>query len=142
MPSPATNSKYLIVDGVEYHVPLLEYERKGDILDREATRTQDGVLHRKIIGTFYNYTIKIGRFGDMTTYNALWNVLTAPSNHTIEMPHDGVSFEGYFGSCKDNIYFVTQDSNGKSFRAKGFSCNIVQVRPARTPESEGTPAEQ
>ena len=124
-------SKYLIVDGVVYQVPIIELERKGDILDLEAKRTQDGVLHRKVIGTYYNYTLKIGKC-DTETYNNLWWVLTAPqASHMIELPHDHIEFEGYFGSCKDNITFVTSEG----FKAKGFSCNLVMTRPARTPTS-------
>lgn len=125
-------SKYLIVDGVVYKVPIVELERKGDILDLTATRTEDGNLHREVIGTYYNYTLKIGNGCDPDTYNALWWVLTAPqASHMIELPHDHVEFEGYFGSCKDNITFITSDG----FKAKGFSCNLVMTRPARRPTS-------
>lgn len=133
------NAKHIIIDGVEYNVPLLELERKGDVLDLTANRTEDGVLHREIIGTFYNYTIKIGQCRDRELYETLWNVLTAPTNHRVELPHDHIEFEGYFGSCKDNIFLIDEE-NGN--RVRGFSCNLVAVRPARTPATEGVPSTQ
>ena len=123
------NSKYIIIDNVEYQVPILELKRKGDILDLTANRTEDGVLHRDVIGTFYNYTLNIGECKDKALYEQLWYVLTAPvASHMIELPHDHIQFEGYFGSCQDNIFFVTSEG----YRAKGFSCNLVATRPART----------
>ena len=122
------DSKYIIIDDVEYKVPLVELERKGDILDLTANRTEDGVLHREVIGTYYNYTLNIGIVNDPDLYNTLWEVLTAPvASHWVELPHDHVRFEGYFGSCKDNIQMITDDG----IRAKGLSFNLVATRPAR-----------
>ena len=124
------NSKYLKIDGVEYKVPIIELSRSGDILDLEANRTQDGVLHREVIGTYYNYDLKIGVVNDPELYNNLWNVLTAPvASHTIELPHDHVSYEAYISGCKDNITFVTS----AGFKAKGLGCKFTAMQPARTP---------
>lgn len=133
-----TPSKWIRIDGVEYKVALSPLKRKGDVLDLEAERTQNGVLHRDIIGTFYNYTLGVERCGDITEYEAFWWVVTAPSNHMIILPYATEEIEGYFGSAQDEVFFV--NSEGK--RCKGFSCNMVAVRPARTPATEGTPAQQ
>ncbi len=130
-----TPSKWIRIDGVEYQVALSPLKRKGDVLDLTANRTEDGVLHREIIGTYYNYTLGVERGGDMSVYNAFWWVVTAPSNHTIILPYETEEIEGYFGSAQDEIFFINQ--SGK--RVKGFSCNMVAVRPARTPASENTP---
>lgn len=133
-----TPSKWIRIDGIEYKVALAPLKRKGDVLDRTATRTQDGVLHRDIIGTYYNYTLGVERCGDISVYDAFWWVVTAPSNHTIILPYATEEIEGYFGSAQDEIFFV----NAEGKRCKGFTCNMVAVRPARTPGSENTPAEQ
>lgn len=123
-------SKWLIIDDVEYQVPIVEMQRKGDVLDLEATRTEDGVLHREVIGTYYNYSLKIGQTRDHSVYEALWWVLTAPvASHMIKLPYAEEAYEGYFGSVQDNVFFIT--ANG--YRAKGLSCNLVMTRPARTP---------
>lgn len=128
------NSKYIIIDNKTYQVPIVELQRKGDILDLTANRTEDGVLHREVIGTYYNYTLKIGIVNDPELYEELWNVLTAPvASHMIELPHDHVQFEGYFGSCQDNITMVTEDG----YKAKGLSFNLVATRAARTAVNGG-----
>ena len=68
-------SNYIIIDGTEYQVPILELQRKGDILDLTARRREDGVLERDVIGTYYNYTVSIGYTRDRTVYNRLWERL-------------------------------------------------------------------
>ena len=128
------DSKYIIIDDVTYKVPIVELQRKGDILDLTANRTEDGVLHREVIGTFYNYTLTIGVINDPDLYESLWWTLTAPvASHWIELPHDHVRFEGYFGSCKDNIHLITEDG----YSARGLSFNLVATRAARQATNGG-----
>lgn len=122
------NSKYIIIDGQEYPVAVTKLQRKGDILDLTANRTEDGILHREVIGTYYNYTLEIGVVKDKVLYEILWQVLTAPvASHMIELPHDHQVFEGYFGSVQDNIVLLTDDG----YKAQGLSCNLVATNPAR-----------
>lgn len=121
-------SKWLQIDGVEYKVPIVSLKRKGDILDLTANRTEDGVLHREVIGTFYNYTLTIGIVNDQELYDALWWVLTTPvASHQIQLPNQPEPFEGYFGSCQDDIVLITDEGQ----RAKGLSFNLVATRPSR-----------
>lgn len=124
-------SKWLQIDGVEYKVGLVApMKRKGDVLDLTANRTEDGVLHREVIGTFYNYTLNIIAPNDQELYEALWWVLTAPvASHMVQLPYQETAFEGYFGSCQDDVKFV--DKNGK-WIGNGISCNLVATRPSRT----------
>jgi hypothetical protein len=121
-------SKWLQIDGVEYQVPIVDLQRKGDILDLTANRTEDGVLHRDVIGTYYNYTLNIGRVRDQSVNEALWWALTAPvASHQVQLPYQPEPFEGYFGSCKDNITLI--DANGQ--KTKGLSFNLIATRPSR-----------
>lgn len=121
-------SKYIIIDGVEYKVPIVELQRKGDILDLTANRTEDGVLHREVIGTYYNYTLTIGVVNNQELYDELWWVLTEPvASHMIQLPNQPEPFEGYFGSCKDEIKLITDDG----YKAKGLSFNLIATRPSR-----------
>ena len=127
-------SKWLQIDGVEYKVPIVEMQRKGDILDLTANRTEDGVLHREVIGTFYNYTLTIGVVRNQELYDNLWWVLTTPvASHQIQLPNQPAPFEGYFGSCKDNIKLITDDGQV----AKGLSFNLIATRPSRTATNGG-----
>lgn len=128
------NNKSLIIDGVTYNVPILELQRKGDILDLTANRTEDGVLHREVIGTYYNFTLTIGIVNNQELYDALWWKLTEPvASHQIQLPNQPEAFEGYFGSAKDNINLVTNDG----YRAKGLSFNVVCTRPSRNAVNGG-----
>ena len=128
------NSKKLIIDGREFNVPIIQLKRKADILDLEATRTSDGVLHRQVIGTYYNYTLNIGQCRNPQEYTDLWWVLSEPvASHRISLPHDCIEFDGYFGSVQDEVFYI-YDDNGRRYKAKGLSCNIVAMRPSRTAE--------
>ena len=130
----ATDPKYIVIDNEVFEIPIIQLKRKGDILDRTATRTQDGVLHRDVIGTYYNYTLNIGQVRDPVLYNKLWWKLTEPTaSHMVKLPHDGVEFEGYFSSVQDEVIFVVVDENGHRYKAKGLSCNLTAFRPARVP---------
>ena len=126
--------KYIVIDGTQYPVRITELKRKADILDKYAERSEDGELHREVIGTFYNYTLTIGVINDPDLYESLWWTLTAPvASHWIELPHDHVRFEGYFGSCKDNIHLITKDG----YSARGLSFNLVATRAARQATNGG-----
>lgn len=121
-------SKLLIIDGVEYDVPIIELVRKADILDRYAERTEDGVLHREVIGTYHNYTLKIGVVSNPVLYNTLFSVLSTPvASHIVELPHDHIAFEGYFASVQDKIKYLTDDGAVYS----ELSCNLIATNPTR-----------
>lgn len=123
--------KYIIIDGNSYPVRITELKRTANILDKYAERSEDGELHREVIGTFYNYQLKIGvKRGQRNLYNQLFDVLSEPvDSHEVSLPHDGVSFRGYFSSVEDNIRLV--DNNG--FDTDGLSCKLTAMKPRRTP---------
>lgn len=119
----------IIIDGVSYNVPIIELKRKADILDKYAYRTEDGILHREVIGTYYNYSLKIGVVNDAELYNTLFEVLSAPvASHNVTLPNDGVSFAGYFSSVQDDVRRLTE--TGAVYR--GLSCNLTAMKPRRT----------
>lgn len=123
-------SEFLIIDTVVYQVPILELKRKADILDKYAYRTEDGELHREVIGTYHNFSLKIGTVDDMELYNTLFDVLSAPvPSHQVELPNDHVSFRGYFSSVQDEVKRVRQD--GTIY--KGLTCNLTAMVPRRRP---------
>ena len=141
-------SKYLIIDGVEHPCAIMEMKRTGDVLDLEATRTADGVLHREVIGTFYNYSLTIAfpnsiKNGD-ELYEQLWWVLTAPvASHQVQLPYQPEPFEGYFSSCTDGIVDIKRtNANNKSYGAdyhgKGITCTLTATRPSRVAGEENT----
>ena len=123
-------SKYLIIDGVEYKVALVEVKRKADILDKYAYRSEDGILHREVIGTYYNYDLQIGIEHDKVLYNKLFEVLSDPvPSHSIILPHDGVQYDAYCSSISDSVLRI--ESNGALYT--GLSCKFTAMKPRKIP---------
>ena len=124
-------SKYLIIDGVEYQVALVEVKRRADILDKYAYRSEDGILHREVIGTYYNYDLQIGITHNKELYNTLFEVLSDPvPSHLIILPHDGVQYEAYCSSVNDAVLRIEED--GALF--KGLSCKFTAMKPRKVPK--------
>lgn len=127
-------NRNIIIDGVSYDVAISELKRSADILDKAAYRSEDGELHREVIGTYYNYTLAIGVINNDEVYNKIFEVLSEPvAYHEVTLPHDNVSFKGYFGSVKDEISRLTD--TGAKF--KGLTCNLVAVSPTIRADSRG-----
>ena len=123
-------SKYLIIDGVEYQVALVEVKRRADILDKYAYRSEDGILHREVIGTYYNYDLQIGITHNKELYNRLFEVLSDPvASHLVVLPHDGVQYEAYCSSVNDTVLRI--EENGALY--KGLSCKFTAMKPRKTP---------
>ena len=133
----STENKYkLIIDGTPYNLAIIEMHRKADVLDKSAYRSEDGDLHREVIGTYYNYTLKFGMLcrtkEERTEYNQLFEVLAQPVEyHSVTLPHVGITFEGYFGSVEDEINYLVDDETGAAF--KGLQCNLIARLPRVTP---------
>ena len=127
-------SKWLQIDGAEYQVAIVSpMQRTGDILDLTANRTEDGVLHREVIGTYYNYTLGILAPNNPQLYQEVWWKLTEPvASHQVQLPYQTSAFEGYFSSCKDGVKLVNADG---TVVGTGISCKLTATRPSRTASS-------
>ena len=102
-----TASGYVSIDGTQYAVPVTACKRTLDSLDRFAERTQDGVLHRQLIGLYANYQVTFARphtLAQVAGYAALWLKLAQATEwHDFVMP-DGYAFNGYVGTgASDDI---------------------------------------
>lgn len=124
----AVVDRRIIIDGVSYNVAITSLKRKADILDKSAYRSEDGELHREVIGTFYNYTLAIGVYNNDELYNKLFEVLSDPvAYHQVTLPHDNITFNGYFSSVQDEVVRLTE--NGAKF--KGLTCNLIAKSPRK-----------
>lgn len=122
-------AKYIVIDGIEYPVAITQLKRRADILDKYAYRSEDGHLHREVIGTYHNYDMQIACF-NRGVYNSLFDVLSEPTAyHKVVFPHDGVQFDAYFSSVQDQILLV--DDEGTKYT--GLSCKCTAMIPRRTP---------
>lgn len=121
-------NKYLTIDNVMYPVKIVDLNRTADVLDASAYRTEDGILHRKVIGTYYNYQVKVGIENDIALYESLYNVLSSPvASHSIKFPNESAPLQRYVSSVTDGILRVTE--NGTIYRDLSF--RAICVAPSR-----------
>lgn len=122
----------ITIDGEVFNINVLSpIKRKADFLDKYAERTVDGVLHRELIGVYFNYQLQFGSSADVTEYARLWNKLTEPEEfHTVTVPdEDGdYTFTAYFSNVTDEIH---RSIDARRF-FKGLTVNFIAQAPART----------
>jgi hypothetical protein len=123
----------IVIDGETYNIPIVALDETCDFLDKYAERTEDGVLHRELIGCFFNQKIQFGSPTDTAELARLWNKLTEPVEfHTVTVPDsDGVefTFTAYFSNVRRSLRKVT---DAKTFW-KSMTVNFTAQAPARTP---------
>lgn len=122
------------IDGIVYNVPVISLRRKGQFLDKYAERTEDGELHRELIGVYFNYELNLGRSINIPDYAALWDKLTEPVEfHTVIVPDgtEGEEFEftAYFSNVADELI---KTEAAKNFW-KNLTVNFIAKSPARVP---------
>ena len=125
----------ITIDGTTYDVPIVSLDESCDFLDKYAERTEDGILHRELIGCYFNQQIQFGTpsTSQLADYAAIWLKLTEPVEfHTVTVPDtDGVdfTFTAYFSGVKR--------SSRKWTAAQAFwktlTVNFIAQSPARTP---------
>ena len=122
----------ITIDGTYFDVPLINIKRTGDFLDKYANRTEDGVLHRELIGTYFNYTMNFGIIEDTETYVALWDKLSEPVEfHEFTLPDANrtYAFTGYVSSLSDEMRKIY----GNSVQYENLTCEFIARQPARRP---------
>jgi hypothetical protein len=132
------------IDGVDYNIPVISLVRKADFLDKYAERTEDGNLHRELIGVYYNYQLKLGSSLNTVNYQALWLKLTEPVefHDIIIVDSDGgeYTFTAYFSNVSDEYKRVIAnpdfgnpgEEEYKSY-FKNLTVNFIAKAPSRTP---------
>ena len=121
----------IVIDGEQYDIPVLSVKRKADFLDKYAERTEDGVLHRELIGVYFNYQLQLGPGSDRTEYAALWEKLTEPEEfHTVTVPDEAgnYTFTAYFSNVGDELL----RQHGPKNYWKGLTVNFTARAPARS----------
>ena len=119
------------IDGITYNIPIMELSRKADVLDKYANRTEDGILHREIIGVYFNYQLKLGSTTNQAEYAKLWDKLTQPEEfHEVTVPDEkgDYTFKAYFSNVSDQLMLI---KNGKNYW-KELCVNFIAQSPART----------
>ena len=124
------------VDGTDYGGIVTALQRSFEVVDGEnAGRTLDGVMHRDLIGTYYNYSITINTDKlSQSEYNALYQTISAPvESHTIVVPfgNESLTFKAYVTNGTDDLLRQYSETN----RYWGnLSFNFIAMEPQRSAE--------
>lgn len=122
----------IVIDGDEFDIPVLSIKRRADFLDKFAERTEDGILHRELIGVYFNYQVALGSITDTVLYAAVWEKLTEPVEfHEVTVPDESgdYTFIAYFSNVGDEIRKSYPGAN----YWKGLTVNFIAQAPERTP---------
>jgi len=122
----------IIIDSASFDIPVISITRRADFLDKFAERTEDGVLHRELIGVYFNYQLKFGSITDTTLYASLWEKLTEPvESHAVTVPDESgdYTFEAYFSNVGDEIKKAKATAN----YWRNLTVNFIAMAPERTP---------
>lgn len=124
-----TYTQGIAIDGKYFDIPLVSINRTGDFLDKYVLKTEDGVIHREVVGVYYNYQASFGKM-ETETHAKLWEKLSEPvESHTIELPDaNGTTvFKAYISSLSDD-YLRILDSTATF---QNLKCKFVAMEPAR-----------
>jgi len=131
----ATRQDIFNIDGRYFNVfiPQDGIERNFAIVDTDdAGRVLTGAMERDIVGTFYNYTIKLDtNFLSFEEYDELYEILSAPDEyHIIIVPYAQTTlrFKAYVTQGKDVLNRISKDGN----HWKQLSVNFIAMEPERT----------
>lgn len=117
------------IDGIEYDVDILSIDMAADMLDKYAERTNDGVLHRELIGVYYNFQITFASgYKNPDAYARLWRKLTEPVEfHTVTLWDEAGEYTqvGYFAETKHSI---SKLKNGMPYW-KSLSTSFIAKSP-------------
>jgi len=122
----------IVIDSIDYDIPIVSLSGQADMLDKYAERTVDGVLHRELIGVYDNYEIQFApSYRDSATYADLWFKLTEPVPwHTVKFPtiFGEREIEGYFANTRHE---VSKQKGGVTYW-RGLSTSFVSRRKRPT----------
>lgn len=115
----------IIIDGITYDIPIVSMEASADMLDKYAERTNDGVLHRELIGVYDNYEIEFAQSAaNPSVYSDLWFKLTEPVEfHTVSFPTvlGSRNIVGYFADTRHVVLKI----KGSTSYWKGLRTSFV-----------------
>lgn len=124
-----------LMDGKEYQLEVGELERSFAVTDTEQSgRTADYSMHRDIIGTFYNYTMKVyPDIRNLDSYDAFYDAITDPNyeSHEMTFPYnqETLTFQAYVSQGKDKL----MSRKGRNIWAlkDGLSLTFTAMEPQR-----------
>jgi hypothetical protein len=117
------------IDSEDFDVEITSIDMAADMLDKFAERTNDGVLHRELIGVYYNFQITFASgYKNTAEYAKLWRKLTeAVEFHEVTLwDEDGEYTQtGYFAETNHSI---SKLKNGTPYW-KSLSTSFIAKQP-------------
>lgn len=118
------------LDNKTWDIIVLELTQKGEVTDTDkAGRSVNGTMIRDIIGTYYNYTIKVApNKNNFTEYDKFFTAITAPvDSHVVSFPHNQtfLTFNAYITSANRSIQL--KNKNGTKW--KDMTINFIAMAP-------------
>ena len=125
-----------LMDGKAYNVEVEKdsLERGFAVTDTEQSgRVLDYSMHRDIIGTFYNYSMKIyPRTDDLAAYDAFYDAISDPNyaSHEMTFPYgqETLTFQAYVTQGKDKLKIRGRKN---IWGLDGLSLNFTAMEPQR-----------
>ena len=132
----ATVQDVFSIDGRYFNVfiPMDGIERNFSVVDTDdAGRVITGGMERDIVGTYYNYTIKLDTsLLSFEEYDDLYEILSDPVDyHEIIVPYGQrtLAFHAYVTQGKDVLNRIDRLGN----HWKQLSVNFIAMEPERLP---------
>ena len=126
----------ITIDGTTYNVPVVAIDETCDFLDKYAERTEDGVLHRELIGTYHNQSITFGvpqTAAEIAEYYSLWEALTeATEFHTVTVP-DASGIDFTFTAYFSNVARKLRKWDGTTTNWRDMTVRFIAQSPKATP---------
>ena len=130
------------IDGVTFpHLRVINFTQTFEILDgKNSGRVLTGEMKRDLIGTYFNYKLKIKpeySVEGIQEYNTLWDMCSSPTeSHTLVVPYDvgtGVhttqTFQAYITSGSRDM--LKYDLDNVDYWKEG-EFQFIAMSPART----------
>lgn len=124
-----------LLDGKEYHVHVEELERSFSVTDTDQSgRMLDYSMYRDIIGTFYNYTMKVyPDISDLDSYDDFYDAVSDPGyeSHEMTFPYnqETLTFQAYVTQGKDKL--MKRGAHNIWALKDGLSLTFTAMEPQR-----------
>ena len=102
------------LDGTTYDVMITAYDLTADFLDKYAERDTAGVLHREILGVYFNQSFTFGRGKNTGDYKLLFDKLSSPVEyHDVECytPMGKYTFKAYISGVSSKALKIYPDDD-------------------------------
>lgn len=123
------------MDGKVYPgIRVMELRRSFKVLDTDLTeRVQNGDIDRDVIGTFYNYSMKIDSDDAAPgEYDTFYDIISSPDeSHDLVFPYGQgtLSLKAYVTGGDDNLLAMMPQQN----RWGELTVNFIACSPQRRP---------